>query len=43
VAISELRVSVGRKPLPGDLARRTWLWLTLATMAAGFFVARNMW
>lgn len=42
VAISELRVCSGRKPLPGDLARRTWFWLALAVAAMAFFVVRNL-
>jgi hypothetical protein len=42
LAISELRVCTGRKPLPGNLAQRTWFWLALAVVAAGFFVLRNL-
>jgi hypothetical protein len=42
LAISELRVGSGRRPLPGDLPRRPWLWLSVAAVAMGFFVLRNL-
>ncbi len=42
LGLSELRVLAGRRPLPGDLPRRTWFWLTVAVVAIGFFVARNL-
>ena len=42
LAISELRVLAGRRPLPGDLPRRTWFWLSAVTVAILFFVLRNL-
>ena len=42
LAISELRVLAGRRPLPGDLPRRTWFWLSVAAAAILFFVVRNL-
>ena len=41
-AISEWRVLAGHRPLPGDLPRRTWFWLSVAAVAIVFFVARNV-
>ena len=42
MGMSEVLVSTGHQPLPGDLARRLWLWGLLATVAAAFFVLRNL-
>lgn len=42
LAISELRVSAGRRPLPGDLPRQRWFWLTAIIVAILFFVGRNL-
>jgi hypothetical protein len=42
LAISELLILAGRRPLPGDLPRRTWFWLSMATAAVVFFVVRNL-
>jgi hypothetical protein len=42
VALSECRVMAGGRPLPGDLARRAWFWISLAAVAAVFFVSRNL-
>ena len=41
-ALSELRVLTGRRPLPGDLARQPWFWVTVVAAAAAFFVVRNL-
>ena len=40
--LSELLVISGRRPLPGDLARRTWFWLAIAAVAVVFGVVRNL-
>ena len=42
LTISELRVSAGWRPLPGDLPRRVWFWLSIAAASIGFFVIRNL-
>jgi hypothetical protein len=42
VGISELRLSQGRRPLPGDLPRRAWFWLAVIGVAVVFGVARNL-
>lgn len=42
LAISELRVQAGRRPLPGDLARRAWFWLAVTAVAMVFFAVRNL-
>ena len=41
LTMSELRIVAGRRPLPGDLPRRRWFWLTATAVAMVFFVARN--
>ena len=41
-AASELRILTGRRPLPGDLARKGWFWPAVATLAMAFFVLRNL-
>jgi hypothetical protein len=42
VTVSELRVSMGRRPLPGDLPRRIWFWLPMIAAAVVFSVVRNL-
>ena len=42
VAVSELRVMTERRPLPGDLPRRTSFWIAAAIAAIVFFVVRNL-
>jgi hypothetical protein len=41
VAVSELRLLAGHRPLPGDLPRRPWFWAAVVTTAIVFFVVRN--
>ena len=43
VTISELRVAVVGRPLPGNLPRRSWFWLSTIAAALVFFVVRNIW
>jgi hypothetical protein len=42
LAISELRIMAGHRPLPGDLPRQTRFWLAVAAVAMVFFVLRNL-
>jgi hypothetical protein len=42
LAISEWRVSVGRRPWPGNLAQKTWFWITLGGVGILFFILRNL-
>lgn len=42
ITLSELRVSFGGRPLPGDLPRRSGFWLSTAAVAMAFFVVRNL-
>jgi hypothetical protein len=42
VMVSELRTLSGRRPLPGDLPRRVWFWMSLAAAAIVFSVVRNL-
>ncbi len=41
-AVSELRALSGRRPLPGDLPRQPWFWVSLALAGTVFFVVRNL-
>jgi hypothetical protein len=41
-AISEARLAMTGRPLPGNLARRSGFWLALAVLGAGFFLVRNL-
>lgn len=40
--LSELRASCDGRPLPGDLPRRGWFWLSLVALAIVFAVVRNL-
>ncbi|MCY2995037.1 MAG: DUF2752 domain-containing protein [Planctomycetota bacterium] len=42
VAISEIRVVGGARPLPGDLIRRAWFWFVVIAVGLLFFVLRNL-
>ena len=42
LALSELRITIGGCPLPGDLPRRGWFWGLAAVVAMAFFVVRNL-
>lgn len=42
MAISELRLMSGRRPLPGDLLRKRWFWMVGIAAAVAFFVVRNL-
>jgi hypothetical protein len=42
VTISEWRSLAGRRPLPGDLSRQPWFWMSAAAAAMVFFVLRNL-
>lgn len=42
VIVSELRLLWGRRPLPGDLPRQPWFWISVAAAAIVFFVVRNL-
>ena len=42
LTISELRVSAGRRPLPGELPRRAWFWLSITAASLAFLVMRNL-
>ena len=42
LVISEVRILAHRRPLPGNLPRRAWFWLAVATAAIVFFVVRNL-
>jgi hypothetical protein len=41
-SISELRTLAGHRPLPGDLSRRIWFWISLSAAGMVFFVVRNL-
>ncbi len=41
-AASEVRLSLGGRPLPGNPAHRAWLWIALGAAAAVFAVLRNL-
>jgi hypothetical protein len=42
VTASELRVSAGGRPLPGDLLRQRWFWCSAMLVAMAFSVVRNL-
>jgi hypothetical protein len=42
LTVSEWRFCCGRRPLPGNLARRAWFWLVILAAAMAFFVLRNL-
>jgi hypothetical protein len=42
VAMSELRVLGGGRPLLGDLPRKRWFWLSIIAAIAVFAVVRNL-
>jgi uncharacterized membrane protein YhdT len=42
LVVSELRVCSGGSPLPGNLPRRRWFWLSAIAVAMVFFVVRNV-
>lgn len=42
VTISELRVAVVGRPLPGNLPRRTGFWAAVFVAASVFFIVRNL-
>ncbi|MCE5267398.1 MAG: DUF2752 domain-containing protein [Planctomycetaceae bacterium] len=39
---SELRILAGRRPLPGDLPRQPWFWISVTLAAVLFFFVRNL-
>ncbi len=39
---SHVRLILSVRPLPGDLSRRRWFWVTIFTSAMVFWVLRNM-
>jgi hypothetical protein len=42
MAVSELRLATGHRPLPGDLPRRQWIWIGIVMASFLFFVIRNL-
>jgi hypothetical protein len=42
LAVSEWRLSAGRRPLPGDLPRQPWFWISLVTLATAYVIVRNL-
>jgi hypothetical protein len=42
MVISEARFLAGGRPLPGNLPRRSWFWISAAVIAAAFFLVRNL-